>query len=200
MIGRWLLITSALTLAWSCGADHSVQAIDRGLVQRVPAPVQKLRTTPRQASDETCIVMVGPFIDRRRRTATLGEVDGQTVKARDVAKWLRIAFENQLESNADINVTHSDFGGRGVRIDAEVLSAYVVDDRGELVANVVMRLNYSTPDGGLQTKLAYGSSTRNDRHGRRDWHVVDDMFESALSDLVAKSRNNLEDLCTIAPG
>ena len=61
----------------------------------------------------------------------------------------------------------------------------VVDDDESLVANIVMRLNYSMPGGTYKPGLAFGSTSVRADSGEP---AIRDVFEIALSDLVAGAR------------
>lgn len=139
---------------------------------------------------------LGAFVDRRPNDEEMGEINGRRVKSGDVAGWLRNAFETELERDTRMQVVGVVHDGRGVHIDAEILSVYVVDEKDSLVANIVMRLDYSMPGNNFTPpELAYGSNSVNTMRGELPLHEV---FEVALSDLVKNARDRLEHACRVA--
>lgn len=166
------------------------------LVESALVPGEVSRVGERELRQEDpCLIVIGSFVDRRRREGEIGEINGRPVRNADIVGWLRDAFETELENDGRIRVVRVDPGGRGVFVHAEVLSVYVVDEQESLVANIVMRLNYSTSGETVAPELAYGSTTISESD---DGQPVREVFEIALSDLVAGTRDNLARVCMTA--
>lgn len=166
------------------------------LVESARAPGEIARVAESELREEApCLVVISSFVDRRRRDGEIGEIDGRPVKSGDIVAWLRRAFEVELENDGRMQVVRVDPGGRGIHVDAEILSVYVVDEHETLIANVVMRLNYSMPGGNFAPELAFGSTTMRENVGRQP---IREVFEIALSDLVSGTRDNFARACMSA--
>lgn len=192
LVGRLMFVAALVAPLLSCAQTSQGAA----LVEPARVHGEVARVGESELHGEVpCLIVIGSFVDRRRRDGEIGEIDGRPVRSDDIVAWMRGAFEAELENDRRMQVVRMDPGSQGIYVDAEVLSVYIVDEQETLIANVVMRLNYSMPSGSFAPELAYGSTTISEHGGEQPIRKV---FEIALADLVSGTRDNLARACMTA--
>ncbi|MES1196400.1 MAG: hypothetical protein ABUL58_05595 [Steroidobacter sp.] len=176
----------------------------------MPAPPLVLKSTSDPARHDgsvavhaplqpDCIVSISSITDKRTDPTTLGTVAGRPVHTpQDISQWLAKEFRGLGKYN--VVLSDHDVRNAGVKIDIELLTAWVTELRMAKTANVVIGIHLSGRDDGSDNGRKFYRGTSNGVNWASGDAELQGMIDDAFGQIMKAASADIRTFCKAERG